>query len=131
MAKTNFQSIDEYIAAQPEPVQPALERVRAIIRKAVPGAEETISYQIAAFRLNGQYVTYLAGYAQHYSLYPVTDAVVEALGDEVTPYLSGKGTMRFPLQERIPVRLIERIVKVRAKEAAERAKVKAPASKRR
>lgn len=131
MAKTNFQSIDEYIAAQPETVRPALERVRALIKKAVPGVEEAISYQIAAFKLDGVYVTYMAGYAEHYSLYPVTDAVLEALGPEVEPYLSGKATMKFPLSERIPLKSIERIVKVRAKEAAERAKAKAPASKRR
>ena len=131
MAKTNFQTIDEYIAAQPGSVQPALERLRALIKKAVPGVDEVISYQIAAFKLDGEAVTHMAGYAQHYSLYPVTDAVLEAVGDEVTPYLSGKGTMRFPLSERMPVKLIERIVKVRAKEAAERAKAKAPASKRR
>lgn len=130
MGKTNFQTVDDYIAAQPETVQPALEQVRALIRKAVPGVDEVISYQIAAFKLNGEAVTYMAGYAQHYSLYPVTEAVTDALGDEVTPYLSGKGTMRFPLSERVPVKLIERIVKIRAKEAAERVKAKAPASKR-
>ena len=122
MAKTDFRSIDEYIAAQPEAVQPALERVRGIIRKALPAAEEAISYQIPTFRLNGKYVIYLAGYKQHYSLYPTSERLVEALGDQLTPYLAGKGTMRFPLAEPIPVRLIQRIVKLRAAEVADAVK---------
>jgi uncharacterized protein YdhG (YjbR/CyaY superfamily) len=130
MAKTDFKSVDEYIAAQPEAVQPVLERVRGIIRKAVPGAEEAISYQIPTFKLHGTYVVYLAGAKRHYSLYPTTDGLLEALGDELAPHLAGKGTMRFPLSKPVPAKLIERIVKVRAKEVAEAAKRKAAGRKR-
>ena len=130
MAKTDFKSIDEYIAAQPEAIRPVLQRVRSIIRKAAPDAEEAISYQIPTFRLHGTYLVYLSGATRHFALYPTTDGLLEALGDELAPHLAGKGTMRFPLSEPVPAKLIERIVKVRAKEVAAKAKEKASARER-
>ncbi|MCI0572883.1 MAG: DUF1801 domain-containing protein [Myxococcaceae bacterium] len=130
MAKTDFKSVDEYIAMQPEAVQPVLERVRSTIRRAVPGAEELISYQIPAYKLPGGPVLYFAGWKQHYSLYPATDRLVEAFKDDLAPYEVAKGTIRFPLAQPVPVKLIERIAKFRAKENAERGKAKATAKKR-
>jgi uncharacterized protein YdhG (YjbR/CyaY superfamily) len=126
MAKTNFQSVDEYIASQPEAVQEALKRVRSIIRKAVPKAEEVISYQIPAYKLPAGVVLYFAGWKQHYSLYPAGDRVVAALKKELAPYKVSKGTIRFPLSEPVPVKLIERIAKLRAKEIAAGTKAAAP-----
>ncbi len=120
MANTAYKSVDEYIASQPEAVWDVLERVRSIVRKALPGAEELISYQIPAYKLHGGVVLYFAGWKQHYSLYPVGDRLVAAFKDELGPYKISKGTIRFPLSEAIPVKLIERIAKFRAKEAAER-----------
>jgi uncharacterized protein YdhG (YjbR/CyaY superfamily) len=122
MAKTDFKSVDEYIATHPEDVQAILQRVRSTIRKAVPGAEEVISYQIPAYKLHGVPVLYFAGWKQHYSLYPATDHLVEAFKDELAPYKVSKGTIRFPLSQPVPVTLIERIAEFRAKEAAERAR---------
>jgi uncharacterized protein YdhG (YjbR/CyaY superfamily) len=130
MAKANFKSVDEYIASQPEAVQGLLERVRSTIRKAVPGAEEVISYQIPTYKLCGRPVLYFAGWRQHYSLYPATDYVVAALGDELASYLFSKGTIRFLLSKPVPVKLIVRIAKLRAKEVAEREKVKAASPKK-
>jgi uncharacterized protein YdhG (YjbR/CyaY superfamily) len=127
MAKTDFNSVDEYIASQPEAVQAVLKRVRSAIRKAVPGAEEVISYQIPAYKLPSGSVLYFAGWKQHYSLYPATDQVVEAFEDDLAPYTVNKGTIRFPLSQPVPVKLIERIAKFRAKENAERAKAKGAA----
>ena len=125
-------SVDEYIAAFPGPVQAVLERVRATIRKAVPGVEEAISYQMPAFTLNGRYILYFAGWKQHYSLYPSTDPLVVAFKDELAPYeVSGKGTMRFPLSEPVPVKLIAGIAKFRAKEVGERENAKAAARQQR
>jgi uncharacterized protein YdhG (YjbR/CyaY superfamily) len=121
MAKTNFTSVEEYIATFPEDVQATLQRVRSAIRKAVPGAEEGISYQIPAYKLGAGAVLYFAGWKKHYSLYPATGHVVEALREELAPYEVDKGTIRFPLSRPVPVRLIERIAEFRAKEAAERA----------
>jgi len=122
MAKTDFKSVDEYIATYPEDVQAILQRVRSTIRKALPGADEVISYQIPAYKLHGDPVLYFAGWKQHYSLYPATDRLVEAFKDDLAPYKVDKGTIRFPLAQPVPVKLIERIAKFRAKEAAERAK---------
>jgi uncharacterized protein YdhG (YjbR/CyaY superfamily) len=124
MAKTDFKSVDEYIATHPEDVQAVLHRVRRTIRKAVPGAEEVISYQIPAYKLHGGAVIYFAGWKQHYSIYPATDRVVEAFKDDLAPYKVSKGTIRFPLSQPVPVKLIERIAKVRAKETAEHARAK-------
>ena len=118
MAKTDFKSVDEYIAAQPEDVQVILERVRGVIRKAVPGAEEMISYQIPTYKLQGSRVLYFAGWKQHYSLYPASDQLVETFKGDLAPYEIDKGTIRFPLSQPVPVKLIERIAKFRAKEAA-------------
>ena len=106
MAKTDFKSVDEYIASQPEAVQGVLERVRSTIRKAVPGAEEVISYQIPAYKLHGGPVLYFAGWKQHYSLYPATAHLVAAFKDDLAPYEVSKGTIRFPLSEPVPVKLI-------------------------
>jgi uncharacterized protein YdhG (YjbR/CyaY superfamily) len=85
MAKTDFQSVGEYIASQPEAVRAVLRRVRGTIRKAVPKAEEVISYQIPAYKLQGTPVLYFAGWKEHYSLYPATGQVVKAFKDELAP----------------------------------------------
>jgi uncharacterized protein YdhG (YjbR/CyaY superfamily) len=119
MAKSDFKSVCEYIASQPEAVRGILERVRGIVHKAVPAAEEGISYQIPAYKLNGKPVIYFAGWKQHYSLYPVNDRVRSAFGNEIAQYKLSKGTIRFPLSDPIPAKLIERIVKFRAKEVTE------------
>jgi len=105
-------------------VQAILQRVRRSIRKAVPGAEESISYQIPTYKIRCERVLYFAGWKQHYSLYPATDLLVEAFKEELAPYTISKGTIRFPLSQPVPVKLIERIAKFRAKEAAERARAK-------
>ena len=130
MTKTHFRSVDKYIASQPEAVQNVLKRVRSTIRKAVPGAEEVISYKIPTYKLHGSPVLYFAGWTQHYSLYPATGRVVAAFKNDLAPYEVRTGTIRFPLSRSVPVKLIERIAKFRAKEVAEREKAKAVPKKR-
>jgi len=120
MANTDFKSVDAYIASHPKAVQAILQRVRSTIRKAVPGAEEVISYQIPTFKLHGRYGVCFAGWKQHYSLYGATARLVAVFKDDLAPYAISKGTIRFPLSEPVPVRLIGRIAKFLAKEAAER-----------
>ena len=129
MAKADFKSVDEYIASQPEPVQDILERVRSAIRKAVPEAEEVISYKIPTYKLPGGPVLYFAGWKKHYSLYPVTERVVSTVKDGLASYEVNKGTIRFPLSQPVPAKLIGRIAKFRAKEVAERAKAKLAGSR--
>jgi uncharacterized protein YdhG (YjbR/CyaY superfamily) len=74
MGEAHFTNVDEYISAQPETAQVVLRLVRSTLRKALPGAEEVISYKIPAYRLHGGIVLYFAGWKQHYSLYPVASA---------------------------------------------------------
>ena len=132
VAKAGFTSVDEYIASQPKAAQRVLTRVRTAIRKAVPGAEEVISYQIPTFKLNGRAVIYFAGWKAHYSLYPANDRLVAAFKKQLAPYeVNNKGTIRFPLSEPVPVKLIERIAKFRAKEVVEQEKKNAVARKKR
>jgi uncharacterized protein YdhG (YjbR/CyaY superfamily) len=129
MAKIEFKSVDDYIASQPEAAHEVLERVRDAIRTALPGAEEVISYQMPTYKLNGQRVLFFAGWKQHYSLYPVTDRIIAEFKDELAPYEIEKSTIRFPLSQRVPVKLIGRIAKLRAKGITEREKAKAVGSK--
>ena len=131
MAKKDFKSVDDYIAAQPEAAQIALRRVRSAIREALPGAEEVISYKIPAYKLQGGVVVYFAAWKQHYSLYPAGERVAGALKREPGKYEVSKGTIRFPLSETVPVKLIGRIAKLRAKEVGARAKARAGKSKTR
>jgi uncharacterized protein YdhG (YjbR/CyaY superfamily) len=131
MAKTDFQSVDEYIAALPDGVRGVLECVRSTIRRAVPGAEEGIAYKIPTYKLPGGPVLYFAGWRQHYSLYPATARMIETFKHELEPYVVNKATIRFPLSEPVPVTLIERIAKFRAKEVAEREKARAAGRKER
>ena len=130
MAKTDFQSVDDYLAAQPADVRPALERVRGTIRKALPDADEVISYQIPTYRLQGIAALYFAGWKEHYSIYPASALLVSALEDELAPYEINKGTIRFQLAKPVPVRLISRIAKQRAKEVAAKHRTKTAVAKR-
>jgi uncharacterized protein YdhG (YjbR/CyaY superfamily) len=130
MAKNDFKTVDEYIATHPENVRAVLRLVRGTIRKAVPSAEEVISYQIPAYKMQGAAVIYFAGWKEHYSIYPASDRMVKAFKNELAPYKVSKGTIRFPLSEPVPVKLIEGVAKFRAKEASERVKAKAAVKKR-
>lgn len=121
--KTNeAKDIDAYIASFPEDVRAILEKVRATIRKAAPGAEETISYQIPTFTLNGNLV-HFAAFKNHIGFYPGPTGI-EAFKDELSAYKGAKGSVRFPLDKPIPLALISKIVKFRVKESLEAAKAK-------
>ncbi|MFO0924745.1 MAG: DUF1801 domain-containing protein [Pirellulales bacterium] len=104
-------SIGEYISQFPADVRAILEKVRATIRKAAPDAKEVISYQMPAFKQHGILV-YFAAWKEHIGLYPPISGD-ESLQKEVAPYAGPKGNLQFPLNERIPYKLIERIVKLR------------------
>ena len=121
MPKIALNSVDDYIALQPKAAQNILDRVRRAIRKAVPQAEEVISYNMPTFKLNGQPVLYLAGWKRHYSLYPCAGPIIEAFKDDLAPYeVNSKGTIRFPLSDPVPLKLIERLAKFRALEIGKR-----------
>ena len=113
-------SVEEYLAGLPDGRRATLEALRKTIRSAAPEATESIAYQMPAFRTHGQFLVSYAAFKNHYSLFPASGAVVDALGDELTPYLAGKGTIRFPVDGPIPAALVTNIVKVRLAENAAR-----------
>lgn len=120
---TTLQSIEEYIAGFPNEVQEILQKIRMTIKKAVPEAEETISYNMPTFNLRGQYLIYFAAYKKHIGLYPVPTGD-KKFNEELSTYRAGKGTLQFPLDQPIPYNLISKIVKVRAKEVSAKAAAK-------
>jgi uncharacterized protein YdhG (YjbR/CyaY superfamily) len=110
-----MKTVDGYIAGFPPDVQEILQKIRMTIRKAAPDAEETISYQIPAFKQNGALV-YFAAYQSHVGMYPITRTVSEKFRKELSPYAAGKSTAKFPLDRPIPYTLISKIVKFRVDE---------------
>jgi uncharacterized protein YdhG (YjbR/CyaY superfamily) len=113
-SKQNFQTIDEYIKTFPRGIQKILEAVRKTIKESAPDAEETISYQIPTFKLNGNLV-HFAAFKNHIGFYP-TPSGQKAFQKELSVYKSGKGSIQFPIDKPIPLSLIKKIVKHRVKE---------------
>ena len=115
-------SVDEYVAACPKSVQPVLQRIRSTIKRAAPGAEETISYQMPAYKLDG-YLAYFAAFNTHVGFYPIPSGI-ERFKKELSRYKQGRGSVQFPLDRPIPYALISKIVKFRAKENLAKSKAK-------
>jgi uncharacterized protein YdhG (YjbR/CyaY superfamily) len=109
-------SVEAYLADLPPAPRAALEALRTTIRAAAPEATETIAYDMPAFRLDGRFLVSCAAYKQHCSLFPASQAVRDALGEELEPYFSGKGTIRFRAGEPLPASLITKIVEIRLAE---------------
>jgi uncharacterized protein YdhG (YjbR/CyaY superfamily) len=109
-----FTTIDEYIATCPKDIQPILQELRRIIRSAAPGAEEKISYRLPAFFLNGPLV-YFGASKNHIGFYP-TGIGVEAFKDELSGYVTTKGSIHLLLDKPLPKDLIQRIVKFKIAE---------------
>jgi uncharacterized protein YdhG (YjbR/CyaY superfamily) len=109
-------SVEEYLAGVPAQQRSVLDDLRATIRAAAPDASESIAYQMPAFRKDGQFLVSYAAFRDHYSLFPASAAVLDELGAEVRPYLSGKGTIRFAMTARLPYDLVARIVEIRVRE---------------
>lgn len=114
--------VDDYLAALPDDRRPAMEQIRQAVTSAAPQATETIAYAMPALRSHGgQFLVSYDAFKHHYSLFPASGAVVDALGPELAPYLVGKGTIRFPADRPIPTGLVARIVKIRLMENAAQA----------
>jgi len=107
---SGFTSVNEYIAPFPQETQRALEEVRTIIKSIIPDARENISYQIAAFEVNGKNFIALAGWKKHISIYPIPSGS-DAFNKEISKYTAGKGTVKFPLDKPLPLKLIEKAIK--------------------
>ena len=121
-AKASDPAVSAYIDARPHAVRNTLTAVRGAIRRALPDAQETISYKIPAYRVEGRIALYFAAWDEHYALYPVNREIVEALPARLFLSSSGKGTVRFSYADKVPVKLIARIARLRAKHIGERKK---------
>ena len=125
--KSGINSIDEYIATFPKDIQNILQELRAAIKAAAPNAEEKISYQMPTFFLNGNLV-HFAAFKKHIGFYP-TPSGIEAFQKELSVYDGSKGSVQFPIDEPMPLKLISRIVKFRAAENIKKAKIKSVTKK--
>jgi uncharacterized protein YdhG (YjbR/CyaY superfamily) len=115
-------TVDDYIATFAPDVQVVLQKIRQTVKAAAPDAEETISYRMPAFKLNGMLI-YFAAFKKHIGLYPPVrgdDGLMQA----VKPYAGPKGNLQFPFKKRIPYALIRRIVKARVLRAREKGESK-------
>jgi uncharacterized protein YdhG (YjbR/CyaY superfamily) len=112
--KTTYKTIDEYIKTFPPDIQIILEKMRQTIRKSAPEATEAISYQMPAFKLNGNLV-FFAAFKNHIGFFP-TPSGIEAFREELSPYTLSKGTIQFPLDKPVPFDLVKKIVIFRVKE---------------
>ena len=110
--------VEDYLAALPEDQHSALEKLRTTIRTTVPDATETISYQMPTFEVDGRFLVSYGAFKDHCSLFPASGAVMEALGNELQPYYSGKGTIRFTAERPLPAALVTKVVEVRLEETA-------------
>ena len=116
-------TVDEYIASIAEDRRPGLITLREAVQAGAPEATEVIAYRMPALRSHGgQFLVSFDAYRDHYSLFPASEAVVEELGDALTPHLAGKGTIQFRADEPIPAALVTRIVQIRFAENAAAAK---------
>ena len=109
-------TIDEYLAALSDDQRAALEKLRKTIRAAAPKAEECISYQLAAFRLNGRPLVAFGATANHCAFFLMSGSTVEAHKDELKDYDTSKGTIRFQADKPLPVALVRKLVKARIAE---------------
>ena len=112
--KGKFTNVDEYIALYPAPVRKGLNLIRKTIKQAAPGAEETISYHMPAYKLKGMLV-FFAAMKNHYGFYP-TASPMKTFQEKLKAYETSKGAIRFPLHKPIPVKLVSDIVKWKVKE---------------
>ncbi len=114
-----YADFEGYVASLPEDRRDAIRRIRAIAVAAAPEAEEAISYAMPALRLDGRFLVSWSAFKWHHSLFPASFAVVQSLGEDIAPYLAGRGTIRFPADQPIPDDVVTRVVRTRVTELRE------------
>lgn len=118
MKKIN--EVDEYIKSFPKDVQLILKKIRIVIKKAAPKAEEMMGYGIPTFKLNGKNLVHFGGFKKHIGFFP-TPAVIGKFKKELLEYKKSKGTVQFSFDKPIPFDLISEITKSRVSEVSKKA----------
>jgi uncharacterized protein YdhG (YjbR/CyaY superfamily) len=117
-------TVDEYLTTKTDAQRAGLEAMRAAIRAAAPTADEVITYKMPGFKTHGRFLVSYDAFKAHFSLFPASEAVIVALGEDIRPFLHGSGTIRFPADQPIPTELIGRVIAIRLRENDEAAGVR-------
>ena len=128
MATAGQQAVDAYIAAAPKVVQPMLRQLRRAIRSAAPKAEEKLSYGMPYYAYHGRLI-YFAAHKNHVGMYPIIGREKDLYAKELKPYIAAKATLQFPIGAAVPVTLVKKVVKVRARENEGKAPARPPTKK--
>jgi uncharacterized protein YdhG (YjbR/CyaY superfamily) len=123
MITSKAENVDEYIAGFPKEKQKVLKQIRKTVKQAAPAAKEIISYGMPAYKLNGNILLYFAAFKKHIGFYALPSGN-EAFKKEISTYKTGRGSIQFPLEKPMPIDLITKIVKFRAKENLQKIKNK-------
>jgi uncharacterized protein YdhG (YjbR/CyaY superfamily) len=115
MATAGERAVDAYIAAAPKAIQPMLRELRQAIRSAAPKAEEKISYRMPFYEYHGRLI-YFAAHKTHVGMYPIIGPEKDLYAKELKPYLAAKATLQFPIGRPLPIALVKKVVKARAKD---------------
>lgn len=118
MCDVSTQDVDDYLAAVPEPQQATLERLRATLAALLPDAEQGISYGVPCFKLGGKGVAGFGFYKNHCTYFPMSGSITTELADELTGFVTAKGSIRFPTDEPLSDDLVARLVEARRREIA-------------
>jgi uncharacterized protein YdhG (YjbR/CyaY superfamily) len=114
-------TVDNYIKSFPENIQELLKQIRAIIKENAPEAEESFAYQMPAYKTNGKPLVYFAGFKNHIGFYATPTGHAE-FAKELSKYKQGRGSVQFPLDKPLPLKLIGQVVRFRVKESLKRSK---------
>jgi len=128
MASAGQQAVDAYVAAAPKVVQPMLRQLRQAIRSAAPTAEEKLSYGMPYYAYHGRLI-YFAAHKNHVGMYPIIGREKDLFAKELKPYMAAKATLQFPIGQPLPITLVKKVVRERAKENEAKAPAKPPAKK--
>lgn len=123
MLKIKFDDVEEYVSIFPEEIRELLQSIRTAIKEAAPEAEEVISYNMPAYKYYGILV-YFAAYKNHIGFYPGSSLINEVFKKDLVKYKTSKGTIQFPLDQQLPLKLIKKIVKFRVRYNLDKAKTK-------
>jgi uncharacterized protein YdhG (YjbR/CyaY superfamily) len=115
-------NVDDYLAAVPPGSRSALETLRKTAKAAAPEATETIGWQMLGLKVDGRWVVTYGAFKDHCSLFPMSRSVIDEHAGELEPYISGRGTLRFALDQPLPGALVKKIVKARLRENEDRSR---------